>query len=121
MDLPDKLVLFKPPGWQVDDLTSEGRPLSAFLRSSLPRHRQLVLEDVCLGLSGSESFLCLSKFGLDLAKEPPAGLLAPLGRAQLGAAAVGHELPGLLRPAAAAGAGGAAPGLRGALPRPRLR
>ncbi|CAJ1372710.1 unnamed protein product [Effrenium voratum] len=121
MDLPDKLVLFKPPGWQVDDLTSEGRPLSAFLRSSLPRHRQLVLEDVCLGLSGSGSFLCLSKFGLDLAKEPPAGLLAPLGRAQLGAAAVGHELPGLLRPAAAAGAGGAAPGLRGALPRPRLR
>ncbi|CAE7336002.1 unnamed protein product [Symbiodinium necroappetens] len=46
-DLSDRLVLYKPAGWQVDDqMTSEGRPLSGFLRSAIPIQRQVLLNDL---------------------------------------------------------------------------
>lgn len=39
VSLADRLVLFKPPGWEVDDAVdvASGRPLSAYLRALLPQ------------------------------------------------------------------------------------
>eukprot|EP00439_Symbiodinium_sp_Y106_P075273 s1684_g14.t2 len=46
-DLSDRIVIYKPAGWQVDDqMTSEGRPLSGFLRIAIPIQRQVLLNDL---------------------------------------------------------------------------
>ncbi|CAE8733389.1 unnamed protein product, partial [Polarella glacialis] len=52
LDLPDRLVLYKPTGWQVDD-DEEGRlpeddrgSLASFLRAALPRALRAMVEDV---------------------------------------------------------------------------